>query len=1003
MKKLFSALAFCLIFFGANSQSLYVADVKVTATDGSLITGPGIQGRVFASYIDGVLTLTLDNATITGYHTVNTNQYGIFCWDYKDFNIRLIGKNKIIAPQISNSSFTGILVSAGNVMDVSRYTIYGGGEDVEANSLEVVNPSRAYYRYGIQMAHGRGTEAAIRNCKLDIDAYYCLQAGTRGCVIERSHLILHNSASSGAIPGYTFIGDDVNDYLFQDCYFSTPEKGYFVTVLGTSSNPLRIAVPEGSADYDKLYNGYYYGPVEVVPIEAYPLYINGGRVTEFNKDDILNDGTMSFDPKSRTLTMNGVTLHGGAAGVPMIESKYGRASGTFTINLAGSKANSIRNGSSYGGDAFAADGNVTITGTSSVSFYSHKGSGINMRGDMNTLKIDQTTVRAEGSSGGRGIYSSGSFGTLSVNAATVTAISSGENTCGITGFRYYSPSSCKFSPESVTFSNGSFLSSTGSILAQVNIVPDVTVYPISINGVSINSANKDDVKFPGLNSGKVTLFVGDKYELWFQDADISLDTSNGSSSAIISISRSEDESLRKNIDIEFSGNNKFTIDGYGSGLNAAIKVAPQVGYVMLSKGVGGGNLTIDCINSTAIMMGANLGEDPLDHKINYMGIDKLPININLAGERGRGFVIGPATSTATPPILEIDRAAVTITGSNNYSTLISGFSDLYLKNAAITSPAGAYYDTNSLTLRNSDGSAVAVSKDNPLVISPAENYLWIANKEITSLNYNDIPGVLDYVLESGSVTFDPQTYTLTLDKATITVPSGTRSDGITYSGTRELTIHFNGYCNICAPLSELYYPIKAFGPIRITGSGYLLLNGESQYSSQKAIYIYGDNNVTFDNCSEVYLSGGIYQPNSALDSHVVFKNSNVLIVNDAQSEHGAVQGFKDVSLTGCVALPLGVNADTPDYMDYALTYSAEQFTFLTIYDMVCHQVNVVKTAIPGDVNGDGNVDITDVVAIANHVMGETPPAFNQVNADITGDNEIDVTDVVQLANRVLGN
>ena len=58
--------------------------------------------------------------------------------------------------------------------------------------------------------------------------------------------------------------------------------------------------------------------------------------------------------------------------------------------------------------------------------------------------------------------------------------------------------------------------------------------------------------------------------------------------------------------------------------------------------------------------------------------------------------------------------------------------------------------------------------------------------------------------------------------------------------------------------------------------------------------------------------------------------------------------------------------------------------------------------ILGDVNGDDNVDITDVVAIANFVMGSESDNFVEANADMNGDNSIDVTDVVSLANQVMG-
>ena len=56
----------------------------------------------------------------------------------------------------------------------------------------------------------------------------------------------------------------------------------------------------------------------------------------------------------------------------------------------------------------------------------------------------------------------------------------------------------------------------------------------------------------------------------------------------------------------------------------------------------------------------------------------------------------------------------------------------------------------------------------------------------------------------------------------------------------------------------------------------------------------------------------------------------------------------------------------------------------------------------GDVNNDNAVDVTDVVGIANHVMGETPSVFNNVSADFNDNGSVDVSDVVKVANIILG-
>ncbi len=59
--------------------------------------------------------------------------------------------------------------------------------------------------------------------------------------------------------------------------------------------------------------------------------------------------------------------------------------------------------------------------------------------------------------------------------------------------------------------------------------------------------------------------------------------------------------------------------------------------------------------------------------------------------------------------------------------------------------------------------------------------------------------------------------------------------------------------------------------------------------------------------------------------------------------------------------------------------------------------------VAGDVNGDGEVDVTDVTAIANYVMGSVPEGFVLESADLNNDGDVDVSDVTALANKVMGN
>lgn len=55
----------------------------------------------------------------------------------------------------------------------------------------------------------------------------------------------------------------------------------------------------------------------------------------------------------------------------------------------------------------------------------------------------------------------------------------------------------------------------------------------------------------------------------------------------------------------------------------------------------------------------------------------------------------------------------------------------------------------------------------------------------------------------------------------------------------------------------------------------------------------------------------------------------------------------------------------------------------------------------GDINGDGNVNIGDVTALINHILGNTPANFIAELADINGDNKVNIGDVTALINKIL--
>jgi len=57
----------------------------------------------------------------------------------------------------------------------------------------------------------------------------------------------------------------------------------------------------------------------------------------------------------------------------------------------------------------------------------------------------------------------------------------------------------------------------------------------------------------------------------------------------------------------------------------------------------------------------------------------------------------------------------------------------------------------------------------------------------------------------------------------------------------------------------------------------------------------------------------------------------------------------------------------------------------------------------GDVNHDGQIDITDVTILIDYVLGNTVEFCCPICANVNGDDQIDISDVTALIDKVLGN
>lgn len=72
-------------------------------------------------------------------------------------------------------------------------------------------------------------------------------------------------------------------------------------------------------------------------------------------------------------------------------------------------------------------------------------------------------------------------------------------------------------------------------------------------------------------------------------------------------------------------------------------------------------------------------------------------------------------------------------------------------------------------------------------------------------------------------------------------------------------------------------------------------------------------------------------------------------------------------------------------------------------DEIPFDVEECTVVLRGDVNCDGFVNIADVTALIDYLLGSDPHPFNQVAAHVNSDSEINIADVTALIDILLGN
>lgn len=204
------------------------------------------------------------------------------------------------------------------------------------------------------------------------------------------------------------------------------------------------------------------------------------------------------------------------------------------------------------------------------------------------------------------------------------------------------------------------------------------------------------------------------------------------------------------------------------------------------------------------------------------------------------------------------------------------------------------------------------------------------------------------------------------------------------------TAYLNGEntTTITGETSKLYGPAKLYN-VNISNGGTLSVSSVSGEGVTMTV----SKEVTIDEKSNLELILDDFN-SSELNAKTLTLNGNVNVkTNDFTPTDGL-----ETTVWKVTTFTKGANAKTtlPSFAGYDWDTSS-LFAPTGIL-----KINKAKVLL-GDANGDGNIDVSDITAIAAYILGTTPEKWNETNADANNDGVIDVTDITTTAGIILKN
>lgn len=245
----------------------------------------------------------------------------------------------------------------------------------------------------------------------------------------------------------------------------------------------------------------------------------------------------------------------------------------------------------------------------------------------------------------------------------------------------------------------------------------------------------------------------------------------------------------------------------------------------------------------------------------------------------------------------------------------------------------------------------------------------------------------------------------------------------------ELTeIEANVYYSFEMPASNVTITSSAVEPI--TGDKYVKVTSTEDLEDGQYLIVYEDGNVAFDGGLETLdavgntISVNIVKNEIAANettnaaaftidvTNGTIKSASGLYIGVSSNTNGLKQSEDAETFTNSFSIDSEGNAVISAVFDQstmALRYNktSGQTRFRYFKNAGQEAIQLYKKVIEapillGDVNGDEEVTIADVVAIINYLLDPTSVKFNEAAADFDGQNGVTLADALAIINKIIG-